>query len=126
MPPEPFDLSEWSRRDESARRASLALAARVKDRTPELQAILAEHDVAEAYLFGSMARGVARAGSDVDIAVGGCLAAGFYRLAAELERALGLPLDLVDLDRAPSDFAEAIRRTGLRIHVRAAAGEGAR
>lgn len=126
MQPEPFDLSEWSRRDETARSASLALAAKVKDKTPELQGILAEHDVGEAYLFGSVARGVARAGSDVDIAVGGCLAAGFYRLAAKLERALGLPLDLVDLDRAPRDFAEEVRRTGQCIHARRASGKGSR
>ena len=66
--------------------------------------------MAEAYLFGSVASGSARPGSDVDIAVVHCPAENFYRLAARLERALDLPLDLVDLDRAPLDMAVQIRR----------------
>jgi hypothetical protein len=36
--------------------------------------------------------------SDVDIAARGCPPEPFYRLAAGLERALGLPPDLVELD----------------------------
>jgi predicted nucleotidyltransferase len=113
---ERFDLSEWTRRDEAARRASLALVARVRDKTPDLRRILAEHGVAEAYLFGSVADGSARQGSDVDIAVARCPVGNFYRLAARLERALELPLDLVDLDRAPLDMAAQIRGAAQRIY----------
>jgi hypothetical protein len=35
-----------------------------------------------------------------------------------LEHALGLPLDLVDLDRAPADFAAEVQRTGQGIFSR--------
>lgn len=116
MPAEPFDLSGWTRRDEAARQASLALVARVTAKTPELRRILAEHGVAEAFLFGSVADGSARQGSDVDIAVAQCPAEHFYRLAARLERALELPVDLVDLDRAPLDLAAQIRGAAQRIY----------
>jgi predicted nucleotidyltransferase len=111
-----LDLSEWSRRDAAAASASAALCARVEAALPELATILAEHGVAEAFLFGSMLSGSPRPGADVDIAVAGCPPAAFYRLGARLERALGLPLDLIDLDRAPSDFAAPIRSRGRRFH----------
>jgi hypothetical protein len=39
----------------------------------------------------------------------------FYRLAARIERELSLPLDLVDLDRAPADLAQAVRTDGIRL-----------
>ncbi|MEN9591660.1 MAG: polymerase beta, Nucleotidyltransferase [Gemmatimonadota bacterium] len=63
-----------------------------------------------------MARGKVRPDSDVDVAVSGCPKQSFYRLAAELERAFNLPLDLVDLDAAPPDFFAEIKDAGLRIH----------
>jgi predicted nucleotidyltransferase len=110
------DYPEWSRRAEAAHRASVALTERVQSRRHALELIFAEHGVREAYLFGSVARGEGRPGSDVDIAVAGCPSASFYRLAAKLERALALPLDLVDLDGAPADFAEPIRHAGLRLY----------
>lgn len=116
MTAEPFDLSGWTRRDEAARQAGLALIARVRARTPELRQILAEYGVAEAYLFGSVAGGSVRRGSDVDIAVAQCPAESFYRLAARLERALELPLDLVDLDRMPPDMAAQIRDAAQRLY----------
>jgi predicted nucleotidyltransferase len=115
MPPG-SDLSEWARRDAAAAGASAALRARVEAALPELATILAEHGVGEAFLFGSLLSGSPRPGADVDIAVTGCPPARFYRLGAELERALGLPLDLIDLDRAPSDFAAPIRSHGRRFY----------
>ena len=111
-----LDLSEWARRDVAVRDAGAALLRRVESKLAELQAILAQHGVGEAYLFGSVAQGGVRPGSDVDIAVSRCPPERFYRLSAQLERALALPLDLVDLDRAPNDFAAHVRTTGRRIH----------
>lgn len=76
------------------------------------------HGVAAAYLFGSEARGTARAGSDVDVAVlftaeppkgfaGLCLG-----LQGELERRLHRPVDLVVLNRAPADLVHQVLRDG--------------
>jgi predicted nucleotidyltransferase len=119
-----LDLSEWSRRDAAAARASGALRARVETALPELRAILADHGVTEAFLFGSLLSGSPRPGADVDIAVAGCPPARFYRLGAQLERALRVPLDLIDLDRAPNDFAAPIRSRGRRFYP-AASRQGA-
>ena len=71
--------------------------------------------ILEAWLFGSIARGDPRPGSDVDIAVRGCAPGAFFRLAAELERALDAPLDLVDLDLAPESFSAEVRARGERL-----------
>lgn len=119
------DYPEWSRRAEVAHRAGLALAERVQSQRHALALIFDEHGVLEAYLFGSVARGEARPGSDVDIAVAGCPPAMFYQLAAKLERTLALPLDLINLDVAPRDFAEPIRALGQRLYPLAAASSRA-
>jgi predicted nucleotidyltransferase len=107
---------EWSRRDEAARQSALALAERVQSRRRALEAIFAECGVREAYLFGSVARGEARATSDVDIAVAGCPPDALYRLGSKLERVIGVTLDLVDLDIAPAEFAGPIRALGQRLY----------
>lgn len=117
------DYTAWSRRAEAARQAGLALTHRVQSRRHALESIFAEHRVGEAYLFGSVARGEGRHGSDIDIAVAGCPPTVFYRLAARLERSLDLPLDLVDLDRAPADFAQPIRQHGVRLYPPGSAAE---
>jgi predicted nucleotidyltransferase len=69
-----------------------------------------------AILFGSRARGDARVGSDVDIAIAPAepLSQGEEdALALELERALGLSVDVVDLDRAPNGLRWRIARDGV-------------
>lgn len=70
--------------------------------------VLSRHGVRFAYLFGSQARGTARADSDLDVAVrfGGDRDADArfgvaLRLGAELEAAVGITVDLVDLEAAP-------------------------
>ena len=75
-------------------------------------------NVVAAYLFGSVARGEARTGSDIDVAV-------LYRadpprtlegipatLETELTRAIGARIDLVVLNRAPIDLAHRVLRDG--------------
>lgn len=110
-----FDRTEWAARDERARRAKGAQWSHVEGKLTELVRIFADHDIREAYVFGSTANATARLESDVDMAVAGCPPEVFYRLGAKLERVLGLPLDLIDLDRAPRDFATAVRSSGRRI-----------
>jgi hypothetical protein len=70
------------------------------------------------YLFGSQARGTATPGSDVDIAIlyTEPPAVSFEELPldieADLERVLGLPVQVVVLDRAPVDLVHRILRDG--------------
>ncbi len=52
----------------------------------------------EVYVFGSAAKGKLRPESDVDIAVSGLPPEAFFRAMGKASRALGLPVDLIDLD----------------------------
>lgn len=72
--------------------------------------------IAAVYLFGSVARGTSRAGSDVDV---GVLYANEppglerFRLEGDLERHLGgLPVQLVVLNIAPVDLIHRVLRDG--------------
>lgn len=71
-----------------------------------------------AYLFGSEARGAARPGSDVDVAVllEDCaprsLTGPLTDLRGELERAAGREIDLLDLRTAPPDLVHRVLRDG--------------
>jgi predicted nucleotidyltransferase len=86
-----------------------------------ITAVLERHpEVVGAYVFGSRGRGEETAGSDVDVAVLFDVATDLDHTIAledELERALGLPVDLVDIGRAGAFLAlDAIR--GERIYER--------
>lgn len=85
------------------------------------QVLAARNDVAAAYLFGSRARGTARAESDVDVAV-------LYRhpppagyaglpldLEEGLEKVLGLPVQVLRLNDAPVDLVHRVLRDGRLI-----------
>ena len=71
---------------------------------------------ANVYVFGSVAEGRVRDGSDLDLAVRGCPPARFFellgRLLAELEHSVNL-VDL-DKDRRISDY---LTTHGLAVHV---------
>jgi predicted nucleotidyltransferase len=74
--------------------------------------------IAAAWLFGSVARGTARAGSDVDVGVlfqedpPRTLDGYRFDLEAELETLLHLPVQLVVLNRAPVDLVQRVLRDG--------------
>lgn len=78
-------------------------------------------DAAAVYLFGSFARGEARAGSDVDVALllRAEPPAGFdgllLRLEGDLERSIGGPVQLVVLNRAPVDLVHEVLRDGVLV-----------
>jgi predicted nucleotidyltransferase len=79
--------------------------------------------IAYALVFGSTARGTARARSDVDVALG--LVTGVRlsaldvgELASRLEAAAGRPVDLVLLDEAPPGLAYRVFRDGQVIFAR--------
>lgn len=81
-------------------------------------------DVVAAYLFGSVARGEARRGSDVDVAV--LLAKGapraacdydpVFRMQDELAHRLGRDVDLVVMNDAPLDLLHRVLRDGVLVH----------
>ena len=78
----------------------------------DLIAPLERAGVRLAVLFGSRARGDARADSDVDIGVIGPQGEDLLALAAELGRVAGMRVDLIDLRRAGPLLAFAVAREG--------------
>ena len=87
--------------------------------TRDLQSTLVgRQDLAAVYLFGSQARGEGDAASDLDLAVifqeprpsgldGACFA-----LATALSTALGVPVDVVDMETTDSDLVHRVLRDG--------------
>ena len=93
------------------------LIARVRGLLAERQA-----GIVCAYLFGSLARGEDRAGSDLDLAVlfaaepPPTLEEGLgLRLAGVVEHAIGRPVDLVVLNTAPVDLVHRVLRDGILL-----------
>ena len=72
-------------------------------------------DVRLALVFGSRARGTATPTSDVDIAVS-APGIDLLDLAAELSRATGLEVDIVDLEHAGVPLLARIVREGVLVH----------
>jgi predicted nucleotidyltransferase len=86
---------------------------RMMDRVREV--LRCRRDVRFALVFGSRARQQAGATSDLDIAVhapGVDLAA----LAAEISRATGLEVDVVELDDAGIPLLDRVVREGIAVH----------
>jgi predicted nucleotidyltransferase len=97
------------------------------DLAETLRAVLAPRgEILEAYLFGSQARGEARAHSDVDVAVyvdaATATGGGFgyeAELGTALMRALGTnAVDVVLLNRAPPLLYHRVLRDGVRLLAR--------
>jgi predicted nucleotidyltransferase len=65
----------------------------------------------EVYVFGSASKGKLRPGSDVDLAVSGLPPEVFFRAMGKASRAVGRPVDLVDLDE-DSLFTRYLKEEG--------------
>ena len=78
-------------------------------------------DVIAAWVFGSVARGEARATSDVDLALltererPKTLDAISLDLRAELSQRLGRPVDIVLMRSAPADLVHRVMRDGVLV-----------
>jgi predicted nucleotidyltransferase len=92
-----------------------AVEAKLKD---VMNARATGEGIAAAWLFGSVARGTARPDSDVDVGVlylhdpPRTLAGLGLDLEGDLETALGLPVQIVVLNRAPADLIIRVLRDG--------------
>lgn len=78
----------------------------------------AEQDVVVAYLFGSMARGTQRPGSDRDVAVLVAGGADPHQRQLDLSAALGEGVDVVVLNVAPVTLAYRVVRDGVLLVCR--------
>ena len=83
------------------------------------RALEEERDIETAYLFGSQARGTARSGSDVDVAVIFTSTLGPVErlerrldLIHKLEDCLSKPVDVVDMESAPCVLAHQVLKHG--------------
>jgi len=65
----------------------------------------------EVYVFGSASKGKMRPNSDVDMAVSGLPPEVFFRAMAKASRALGRPVDLIDLDE-DNPFTRYLKKEG--------------
>lgn len=74
------------------------MATKLAEAITEAARILRAQGAREVYLFGSVAAGRARDGSDVDLAVAGLPPERFFRALGLAAYALDRPLSLVDLD----------------------------
>jgi uncharacterized protein len=78
-------------------------------------------EVVAVYLYGSWAREEQRAGSDIDLALwrtepsAARLEAQPFEFAAQLEAALCMEVDLVELDHGPPDLVHEVLRDGIVI-----------
>lgn len=109
--------------DESA--SATCVYTREVDRDATIEALSArltrEPGVIAAWVFGSVARGTSRPGSDVDVALlTGAPASGTIDdlrldLAADLASVIGREVDLVVLDRAPTDLVHRVLRDGVLL-----------
>ena len=78
--------------------------------------ILKEAGCQQVYVFGSVAEGRVRSGSDIDFAVRGCPAKRFFKLQGRLLIEPRRSADLIDLDADP-DLAAFLKREADMIHV---------
>lgn len=91
----------------------------IESQLREFLAAKAEQEgIAAAYLFGSVARGSAKPGSDVDVGIlysedpPATLKGLGFELEGDLEDLLKLPVQLVVLNRAPVDLVIRVLRDG--------------
>lgn len=73
--------------------------------------ILKEAGCADIFVFGSLAEGEVREGSDVDLAVRGCPSGKFFHVWGKLFLELDHSVDLVSLDRN-DDFVRYLEKEG--------------
>ncbi|MDQ3460159.1 MAG: nucleotidyltransferase domain-containing protein [Deinococcota bacterium] len=97
--------AQGQKREAAARRAALTRA----------KPLFARFGVRKAVLFGSVAAGRSRAGSDIDLLVLPLAAAQYWDFKRELEESLAYPVDLHSQDDDPG-FVEKVLSRGEVIY----------
>jgi predicted nucleotidyltransferase len=101
------------RREERWRATARSRAEALRARLPVARRILVEiHGARKVTLFGSLASGVPREQSDVDLAVEGLRPEAYFACLAEVTTALGCTVDLVRTESAPSSLLARIAAEG--------------
>ncbi len=70
----------------------------------------------QVFLFGSLASGKVREGSDIDLAIRGCPKGSFFQLLGKLLLELDHSVDLVNLDK-PDPFARFLETKGELLQI---------
>jgi predicted nucleotidyltransferase len=92
------------------------MSEQVEDFLKQGAALLKAAGAREVYVFGSVAEGRAREGSDIDLAVTGLPPAIFFATMARLADLFDRAVDLVDLDEV-NPFTTYLRGKGLLQRV---------
>ena len=92
------------------------MTAELKEQIAKAAEALKKAGAREVYLFGSLAQGRIRQGSDIDMAVSGLPPARFFQAMGDAADLLDVPLDLVDLDE-DNPFTEYLREHGELVRV---------
>lgn len=113
-------LEAWRERLQRAERHRRREAEQLRAKAVELAQLLGKQfGVRRVYLFGSLARGDLREGSDIDLAVEGLAPRAYFRALAMLhEASRGLHIDLIPLE--DTDIRDAIIEEGKVIYERGA------
>ena len=107
----------YHQRDEQRARAEAELARDVLARLPALARELRdEYGARRVGYFGSLLTGRLHPTSDVDLYVDRIRRGGYLVAVDRLVTALGCPVDLVELDRAPPSLLDRIARDGVDLH----------
>jgi predicted nucleotidyltransferase len=111
----------WRERFAQAGRAREELAREARARLEPMCARLVQrYGVRRIWLFGSLAEGAFREGSDIDLAVEGLPGgSALFRAGVELEEiACPFPVDLVPLEEARPSLREKVLSRGTLLHDR--------
>ena len=109
----PAETLAHLRRMERARvEAGAERASRLRERLPEAVRRLRERGARRVWLFGSLAEGGVRETSDVDLAVDGLPATGYFGVLADMMAVFGCSVDLVRLEAASDSLRERILTEG--------------
>ncbi|MGM0577589.1 MAG: nucleotidyltransferase family protein [Myxococcota bacterium] len=106
-------LEHLRRREHVRREAGVARARRLSEPLETAaERLRSRYGAREVFLFGSVARGEVRAGSDVDLATRGLAPERYFDALADLMRLFGGPVDLVRLEEAPRSLVERVEAEG--------------
>ena len=99
----------------SQRTAAEARATLLRGKLEAAAEILRAAGAERSWLFGSLAAGVPRPESDVDLAVSGMPSAGYFEALATLMALFGTRVDLVRLEDAPDSLRNHVLVSGKEL-----------